>query len=261
MSEQIWVTNMMKRKTSCIISGSAAICLLTAVFLAERFSHPPDALAVSVRTADMRNLPQVTEISAETQKTAAAETTAISEEKAPVRDLNLADAADLMRVDGIGETLAADITAYRAELGGFTRRSQLEEISGIGAALAERIMQEFEIVGELPEETTAPPVTDAEPVTAAETVTETETQTETAPPAPKDLNEIGRAELMELPGMTGEFADEILTFRENAGRIAGLYELSILDGITLEWIDRTLAPYVYVADDIYAQDILESAAG
>ena len=94
------LTNMMKRKTSCIISGSAAICLLTAVFLAERFSHPPDALAVSVRTADMRNLPQVTEISAETQKTAAAETTAFSEEKAPVRDLNLADAADLMRVDG-----------------------------------------------------------------------------------------------------------------------------------------------------------------
>ena len=176
-----------------------------------------------------------------------AETTTAAVTKAPVRDLNLAEAADLLRVEGIGETLAEDIVAYRSEIGGFVRRSQLTEISGIGETLMERIMQEFEIEGELPPETTA-----AETASTSITETTRAETTEKAPPVPMDLNAIGREELLAVPEMTGELADRILEFREHAGKIVSIYELTVLDGIDREWVRRVLKPYFYIEGDLYA---------
>lgn len=220
--------------------------LLAAVFIAERYHQPQDALTVTVRTADPKNLPPVTTAQTVTAITTT-ETTTETVTTEPVRDLNLAEAADLLRVDGIGETLAADIIAHRGEIGGYVRRSQLTEVSGIGETLMERIMQEFEINGELPPETTAPAEEQTEYTAASET-------TEKAPPVPKDLNEIGREELLAVPEMTEELADRILEFRAHAGKMVSVYELTVLKGIDREWIRRVLKPYFYIEGDIYAAD-------
>lgn len=247
------------KKNGIFISAAAAIGLLTAVFLAEGISRPRDLLTVSVQSADGRNLPALTELTAASRMTVQSSTvTGTTAAAVMIRNLNLADAPALMRANGIGETLANEIIAYRAAHGGFTRRAQLMEIRGIGAELAERIMAEFEIPDELPAETSAPPViteaADTEAVTTA-------AQTEKAPPVLKDVNTISRAELLEIPDMTEECADRILEFRDHTERIVSLYELSVLDGFETEWIRRTLVPYLYVEGDIYAQDMRDSAAG
>ena len=47
-------------------------------------------------------------------------------------DLNLATKEDLMKLNGIGETLAERILAYREQHGGFDSVEELLEVSGIG---------------------------------------------------------------------------------------------------------------------------------
>ncbi len=54
-------------------------------------------------------------------------------------DLNSASAADLEDLPGIGATIAERILAYRDERGGFTSVDDLKEVSGVGAKLFERI--------------------------------------------------------------------------------------------------------------------------
>ena len=44
-----------------------------------------------------------------------------------------------MAIDGIGETRADSILAYREQLGGYTSVEQLKEISGIGDTLYAKI--------------------------------------------------------------------------------------------------------------------------
>jgi competence protein ComEA len=51
-----------------------------------------------------------------------------------VIELNNATADDFARLKGIGPTLAANIVAYREELGGFVKKEQLNEAKGIGDA-------------------------------------------------------------------------------------------------------------------------------
>lgn len=61
-------------------------------------------------------------------------------------DLNTADKAALMTLDGIGETLAARIIAYREARGGFQSVEELLQVEGIGekrfAAIREHITVE-----------------------------------------------------------------------------------------------------------------------
>lgn len=47
-------------------------------------------------------------------------------------DLNAATEEELSRLPGIGEALAARITAYRREKGGFRTVDELDEVPGIG---------------------------------------------------------------------------------------------------------------------------------
>lgn len=54
-------------------------------------------------------------------------------------DLNLATAADLDRLPGIGPVLAGRIVAYRRGHGGFHRVEELLGVTGIGPKLMERL--------------------------------------------------------------------------------------------------------------------------
>lgn len=53
--------------------------------------------------------------------------------------LNRASAADLQSLPGIGPALSERIIAWREEHGGFTSVDQLDEVSGVGAKLMERL--------------------------------------------------------------------------------------------------------------------------
>lgn len=53
--------------------------------------------------------------------------------------INHATMEELMTLDGIGESKAKSIINYRIEKGGFQNLEELQEVSGIGAALYEKI--------------------------------------------------------------------------------------------------------------------------
>ena len=151
---------------------------------------------------------------------------------APDTNLNTADEAALQRVSGIGAVLASRITAYRAKIGGFTRRAQLLEIEGIGEALAARILAEFEIPDELAPETTAQTAAPPPRSTAAEKKTTAETTS--------------AAELLTIPGMTPERADAVLRLREQLHGFHSVRELIFCDGLSGTYILDTLSQYLYI---------------
>jgi competence ComEA-like helix-hairpin-helix protein len=61
-------------------------------------------------------------------------------------DVNLATAAELETVRGIGPELAGAIVALRTERGGFSAVDELIDISGIGPALLARIAPQFRAI-------------------------------------------------------------------------------------------------------------------
>ncbi|HET9394370.1 MAG TPA: helix-hairpin-helix domain-containing protein [Candidatus Rubrimentiphilum sp.] len=56
-------------------------------------------------------------------------------------DLNAADAADLARLPGLGETLAARIVAYRSQNGAFASVDELADVSGMTQRRIDAIAQ------------------------------------------------------------------------------------------------------------------------
>ncbi len=60
-------------------------------------------------------------------------------------DINTADAAQLMALNGIGEAKAAAILAYRDENGGFSSIEEIKNVSGIGEGLYARIKDKITV--------------------------------------------------------------------------------------------------------------------
>ena len=179
-----------------------------------------------------------------------------TETQPPDTNLNTADEAALRRVSGVGEMLAARICAYRAQIGGFTRRAQLLEIEGIGETIAARIMEEFAIPDELPPET-VPPQTSPEQASGssgstarstAKTTAETDTQTEPVLPPKRDINTVTEEELLEIPGMNAARAASVIRVRGQIGRYSDLHELAYCEGLTGDYIFNTLFEYLYIEE-------------
>ncbi|MBK0370468.1 ComEA family DNA-binding protein [Flavobacterium agrisoli] len=61
-------------------------------------------------------------------------------------DINLATAADLERIYGIGEKLAQRILSYKAKVGGFVSMKQLDEIWGLSPEVLSELDQNFKII-------------------------------------------------------------------------------------------------------------------
>ena len=165
----------------------------------------------------------------------------------PDRNLNTADAAALKRVSGIGDVLADAILAYRDAHGGFWRRAELLEIDGIGETLAARIMDEFEIPGELPPEEPQPE--HEQPQTPEQTM-EQALESEPEPAAERyELNAVTREELLRIPDMTEALADSILQMREKIGGYTGIYELLLVQEIKGSYFNEILRNYLYIDGD------------
>lgn len=204
---------------------------------AEQIAEPANS-----RSPDRKNEKAAERALAET---AAAE----APEREPVYDLNAAEAEDLMRVDGIGETLAEAILAYRAGIGGFRRRAELTEIRGIGDVLAERIMEEFYIPDELPPETPDAPCCEQEDEPApAEEPEEPEPPAETVPPEDLRfaLNAVTYEQLMLLPDMKPEWAEGIISVREKLGGYLSMEELGLVDHLPAEYAEYVLRRHLYL---------------
>ncbi|MBR4199646.1 MAG: helix-hairpin-helix domain-containing protein [Oscillospiraceae bacterium] len=245
----------MDKQKVFIITGFAAIAAAALICLRLRSPRTPVILTYQ-QTDAPRTVEHIILTDTAAEATAApvrttapaAETQAATTEAKPLcRDLNAAAAEDLQRVNGIGEALAAEIIRYRDAHGGFHRRSELLEISGIGEVLAARIMEEFEIPDELPPEETPvqdDPESDAEPIEQpADDAPE-----EQEPAGPYDLNTVTREELLRIPDMTEELADEILALRKQIGIFRDVYELMLIDKLSGRYFEDTLRSYLYVTN-------------
>ena len=82
------------------------------------------------------------EAAAETMPEAAAET--MPEAAGPI-DLNMADAASLQTLPGIGETKAADIVAHREANGPFATVDDLQNVKGIGEKTLEKLKEHITV--------------------------------------------------------------------------------------------------------------------
>ena len=201
---------------------------------------------------------------------ATAGTTAASSTETAIQyplELNLATAAQLCTLPGIGETRAQEIIAYRTKIGGFRYLAQLMEVPGIGEGIFAGVRPYLYLTDEFPPETTAAATamttvtttattTTTVTTAAAETtettaVTETgpETETETVPIPMLNLNKVTKEELLLLPGCDETLADNILYLRDKQIHFFhNILELNYAEGVTPELYVQW-EPYLMVDDD------------
>ena len=180
---------------------------------------------------------EITVISSMTKTTAAVtesasaetETTASTVPEPLYIDINSASQQELMKLDGIGEVLAARIIDYRQQCGDFRNIEELLLVEGIGQEKLNSISSFVYVENpvytepakeEFPEEQ-IPEDTPEEPV-AEET---TEPEITLAEAAPININTAGTEELMLLPHVTEEIAGKIIDLRTRIGGFSHPYEL------------------------------------
>lgn len=129
-------------------------------------------------------------------------------------DLNLADTAQLVKINGIGSKTALNIIKYREQLGGFVNVIQLQEVFGISPENYERIRPSCKI--------------------------------NTSKIRKLNLSEATYNELNAHPYLKGEIAKAIADLRKTKGyQIKNLNELKEIPLITEE-IFRKIAPYLRI---------------
>ncbi|MDT0648899.1 ComEA family DNA-binding protein [Autumnicola edwardsiae] len=123
------------------------------------------------------------------------------------KDLNSASAEDLMKVNGIGEVLAARIVNYRSKIGGFMGDIQLKDIYGLTFETRESILRNYKVI-QKPDF------------------------------LQKNINILSVIELSEIPYFNYELAREIVNYRQLHEGITSFEELSKIESFPSEKIDR-----------------------
>lgn len=195
-------------------------------------------------------------------------------------ELNYATAEELCQIDGVGETLAASIIAYRDSIGGYTNRVQLLEVNGIGevkyAAIKEYLYIENEQDIESEQDTESwQEVTDSVTETQMSETAEEESVSETIDEADIDydiydsdeedmdfteddilignfiyveLNSAELDDLKEIPCFDEEMCLKILELRDEIGGFSNTYELFYIDGMT-KTLFCEAEKYIYVESE------------
>ncbi|MDE5576959.1 MAG: helix-hairpin-helix domain-containing protein [Oscillospiraceae bacterium] len=146
-------------------------------------------------------------------------------------ELNSADAKDLMYIKGIGESTANKIVEY-ARTVGFNSVDDLLNVGGIGQSKLEAIRPYVYVTSNGVDNT------------ESETIWENSVTGD----IPHDvyrvnINTCGKDDLLQLPGITEDLADEILELRSSIGYFQNIEELSFAisnDKLSMIW------NYVYV---------------
>lgn len=158
-------------------------------------------------------------------------------------NINTASREELMLLNGIGEVTADSIIAYRNDSGGFNNIEELMNVSGIGQAkfdavkdhvfvedpvypVQEEVREQPEYLSESETEVTEeiPPET--------EVSAESETSLTLEDCAPININTAEVDELMLLPYIDRETADEIISIRSQIGAYSHVYEILLVESLT-----------------------------
>lgn len=149
-------------------------------------------------------------------------------------DINTAGAEELMKLDGIGEVTAYEIINYRELYGGFDNIEEIMNVYGIGEAKFANIKDYIYVqnpvyhVEEEPEEIPEP---EPEVITEeSEEVTEPEITLDDI--APININTAGIEELMFLPNVDEQIAQDIISLREQIHGFSHVYELLYVEKLT-----------------------------
>lgn len=157
-------------------------------------------------------------------------------------DINSADAAELIKLHGIGEVLANEIISYREHSGGFSNIEEIMNVKGIGEGIFSDIRDNIYVLYPVYDENNSG--VEAE----TEAVTEEETEPEYSPTleelVPIDLNTAEAEILMLLPHVDEEIASRIIEFRSSAG-FSHEYELLLIKGLSQQDVSE-IVPYVKV---------------
>jgi competence ComEA-like helix-hairpin-helix protein len=155
-------------------------------------------------------------------------------------DINSASAEELAQLEGIGQVLSEAIVDYRSENGDFSDIADIMNVPGIGQGRFDAICENIYVsvtsvpavtTEETPEET---PDEIAEEMPAPEPEGSEYEQEETSELLLVDINTADQEQLMILPGMTEELAEQIISLRENIGRFTDPYELLYCEEMTSE---------------------------
>lgn len=157
-------------------------------------------------------------------------------------DLNKVTADELMKIKGIGPSLAEAIIDYRESNGGFRNLEELINVHGIGEATFASISPYLYVENPIYDEPDAPPE-ETEPVSDTYEETSEEYQdipaeTEHIPTleenVPININTADTQILMLLPGVDEAIAQRIIEFRENCNGFNHVYELMLIEGLSRE---------------------------
>lgn len=169
-------------------------------------------------------------------------------------DINTAGIDELKALDGIGDTIASAIIEYRETYGNFHNREELLNVSGIGekklAGIYDFIFVEnetydipdddddtSEVFEEYYEE--QPEESDnyqEESEDFSETEFIEETAEETSGNIMINLNTAGKDDLMKLPYVDEDIADDIIELRETIQYFSHPYELLMVESLTQQQV-------------------------
>lgn len=139
-------------------------------------------------------------------KTAASQKTR-SPVQRKVMDLNRVTAFELQEISGIGPVLSQRILKFRKSLGGFLHESQLLDVYGLDPKVAKRAIDRFKVL--------SPP--DIEPI---------------------DINTASAEELSGLLYLSPRMAADLVAYRIRSGPIKSAKELAAIESIPKDRIDR-----------------------
>lgn len=134
--------------------------------------------------------------------------------------VNLADTAELMRLPGVGASLAARIVDERRNGGGFRTAADLVRVSGIGRRTAERLATHLDFSG-----AGRAVLRSGQPLVRAANAGGR------APTALVDVNRADAAELERLRGIGPVLARRIVAHRDSAGPFRSVDDLVAVPGI------------------------------
>lgn len=173
-------------------------------------------------------------------------------------DINTADIEELMTLDGIGEVTASAIINYRELNGNFHNRDELMNVSGIGEAKLAKIYDFIFVENEIYDyytddeystEENNDEISDLTVEYSEQSQEEYNIDSEESYQSdnennllsnPINLNMASKDDLMKIPNMTDEIAEDILSLRDEIGSFSHTYELLMIDSIS----DKTLAEMI-----------------
>ncbi|RDY58164.1 ComEA family DNA-binding protein [Flagellimonas nanhaiensis] len=131
----------------------------------------------------------------------------VNDREASIQDLNQVTAEDLMRINGIGKTLSKRIIKFRDRLGGFLLDDQLYDVYGLEPQVVKRAFKKFRVLH--------PPKIEK-----------------------IDINKATAEEISRLVYISRKVAEDIVTLRNENGRIGSYEELFNINGFPINKKDR-----------------------